>query len=303
MPHDSTQPTTARDPMPVQTTKNDVERTQREIETLSRRLTDETKKEADRTDRILRAKQTILSTRSQSTIQSKLREITQHEKEVGQIQKRKADLTKKLTDKTARLHDYQRRIMREQRREHEAVLTKLTTQQKAAERERLSQLSRIMAPTVSYLSLPVKGSFSRSSVHHDAFISYATEDKESLVRPLAEKLTAAGFNIWVDELQLTVGDSLRRSIDKGLATSRFGIVVLSPDFFAKDWPQYELDGLVNREVSEGTKVILPLWHKVSKDEVRSYSPSLADKVALSTGSYTLDELVVQLGRVLRPSNA
>lgn len=138
-------------------------------------------------------------------------------------------------------------------------------------------------------------------MEHDAFISHASEDKEALVNPLAEKLTAAGFDIWYDDFQLTVGDSLRRSIDEGLAHSRFGIVVLSPDFFAKNWPQYELDGLVNREMNEGTKVILPLWHKVSKDEVRSYSPSLADKIALNTAVYTLGELVEQLSKVLQPS--
>src|ERR1051325_3140270 len=75
---------------------------------------------------------------------------------------------------------------------------------------------------------------------YDAFICHASEDKDDLVRPLAEGLMKLGHKIWYDEFQLRVGDSLRRSIDKGLARSRFGIVVLSPSFFAKNWPQYEL---------------------------------------------------------------
>ena len=135
-------------------------------------------------------------------------------------------------------------------------------------------------------------------VMYDAFISHASEDKEDLVRPLAEKLQEAGFSIWYDEFQLKVGDSLRRSIDKGLANSRFGIVVLSPSFFAKNWPQYELDGLVAKEMSIG-KTILPLWHRVSKDDVMRYSPSLADKVALNTAMYTVDELVEKLEEALK----
>ena len=74
-------------------------------------------------------------------------------------------------------------------------------------------------------------------------------------------------------MQLKVGDSLRRSIDRGLANSKYGVVVLSSAFFAKNWPQYELDGMVAREMN-GVKVVLPIWHKVSKDEVLSYSPTL-----------------------------
>src|SRR6266446_2598344 len=63
--------------------------------------------------------------------------------------------------------------------------------------------------------------------------------------------------------------------------SRFGIVVLLPDFFAKNWPQYELNGLAAREI-DGRKVILPIWHNVDRDDVLAYSPMLADKVALHT---------------------
>ena len=133
---------------------------------------------------------------------------------------------------------------------------------------------------------------------YDAFISHASEDKDELVRPLAEALVNNALKIWYDEFELSVGDSLRRSIDKGLSRSRFGIVVLSPSFFAKDWPQYELDGLVAKEMTGG-KVILPLWHKVSKNEVMQYSPTLADRVALNTAMYTIDELATELAKPMK----
>ena len=83
----------------------------------------------------------------------------------------------------------------------------------------------------------------------DAFISHASEDKDTVVRPLAMALQGAGLSVWYDEFELRIGDSLRRKIDKGLASSRFGVVVLSQAFFSKDWPNYELDGLVTRAVS------------------------------------------------------
>lgn len=115
----------------------------------------------------------------------------------------------------------------------------------------------------------------------DAFISHASEDKAEVVEPLAAELTRRGLKVWYDRSVLRIGDSLRRKIDEGLAKSRYGIVVLSPSFFRKQWPQLELDGLVQREV-DGRKVILPIWHKVGHEEVKAYSLMLADKVAGST---------------------
>lgn len=122
----------------------------------------------------------------------------------------------------------------------------------------------------------------------DVFICHASEDKHDFVRPLADELHSRGVKVWYDDFTLTVGDSLRRSIDRGLAQSKFGVVVLSPDFFAKEWPQRELDGLVAREV-EGQKVILPIWHNIDVDGVRTYSPTLVDRRAVPS-SHSLSEV-------------
>jgi hypothetical protein len=134
-------------------------------------------------------------------------------------------------------------------------------------------------------------------VGYDAFISHATEDKDNLVRPLAHALTNLGSRIWYDEFELKVGDSLRQSIDKGLVNSRYGIVVLSPSFFAKNWPQYELNGLTAREIA-GRKVILPVWHNITKDDLLAYSPPLADKVAVVTKGKNIKAIATALAEVL-----
>lgn len=132
---------------------------------------------------------------------------------------------------------------------------------------------------------------------YDVFISHATEDKEEVVRPLAAALVAEGLEVWYDEFQLRLGDNLRRKIDAGLADSRFGVVVLSHSFFAKNWPQYELDGLVTREMS-GEQMILPLWHRITKDELIAHSPSLADKVARNTADLTIGEIAREIADVI-----
>ena len=135
------------------------------------------------------------------------------------------------------------------------------------------------------------------TAEYDIFISHATEDKDAVARPLATALDERGITVWYDEFELRVGDSLRRKIDAGIAASRFGLVVLSPAFFAKGWPQYELDGLVTREVG-GEQVLLPVWHEISKDQVAAASPSLADKVALKTSDSTIEEMADEIAAVI-----
>lgn len=118
----------------------------------------------------------------------------------------------------------------------------------------------------------------RNEFEWDVFISHASEDKDDFVRPLADSLRRCGLRVWFDEFTLTVGDGLRRSIDQGLAKSRYGIVVVSPNFLQKEWPQKELDGLAALEI-DGVKVILPVWHKITAKEIRACSPMLADRLA------------------------
>ncbi|MGY6217369.1 DUF1883 domain-containing protein [Methylolobus aquaticus] len=136
----------------------------------------------------------------------------------------------------------------------------------------------------------------------DVFVSHASEDKDEVVRPLAQALQANGLSVWYDEFELKIGDSLRRKIDKGLASSRFGVIVLSQTFLRKGWANYELDGLVTRAVT-GEQVLLPIWHNITKKEVIAYSPSLADKLARSTATHTMEEIAVEIAEVIRNTGA
>lgn len=134
---------------------------------------------------------------------------------------------------------------------------------------------------------------------YDCFISHASEDKEDFVSPLAMELRRLGVKVWFDKFELKVGDSLSRRIDEGLSNSRFGIVVLSQAFFAKAWPEYELRGLVAREIGR-KKVILPVWYNVSKDQVLSFSPPLADKLAIHANGNEVRVITRSLIEVIRP---
>lgn len=136
-----------------------------------------------------------------------------------------------------------------------------------------------------------------TQLEYDVFISHASEDKEDVVRPLANALVKRGLRVWYDEFELKIGDSLRRKIDRGLSKSRFGIVILSKDFIRKGWTNYELDGIISK-ANTGEQVLLPIWHGITKKEVLDFSPSLADKVARNTSSYTVEEIADEIAELI-----
>ncbi len=115
---------------------------------------------------------------------------------------------------------------------------------------------------------------SDSNPQWDVFICHASEDKsytDDLYRALEPKL-----RVWYDTGILTMGDDQRKKIDEGLRNSRFGVVVLSPNFFEKNWPQSELGALMSLQSADGRKRVLPIWHNIDAAGLRSLSPLLAN---------------------------
>ena len=134
---------------------------------------------------------------------------------------------------------------------------------------------------------------------YDVFISHASEDKDTFVRPLAVALNALGVTVWYDEFSLRPGESISRSIDKGISGARHGLIVISRAFIEKPWPEYELRGLVTREIG-GAATIVPIWHGVDKEKVASFSPPLADKLAIRADESNATDVALQVVATVRP---
>lgn len=162
----------------------------------------------------------------------------------------------------------------------------------------LQERSLASMPSLVREEAPSDAAIADTPKQYDVFISHASEDKDAIVRPLAHALREQGLQVWYDEFELRIGSSLRKTIDRGIANSRFGIIVLSKTFFSKGWPAYELDGLVTKAVS-GEQVLLPIWHEVTKQEVIAFSPSIADKLARSTTTHTVEEIAEEIAQVIR----
>jgi hypothetical protein len=273
-----------------------VVRLEKDIADLQKKIADETRKELDKQKQIDSINRSISSSTSLSTIQSKQRQIQGYQSDIIRIQTIKADLQKKVASKTSDLSSKKKELHREEIRERDKQKKEFEDFQRKLQTD-ISSQKQILNTLIQQNYSANKFSLDQVDKKYDFFISHASEDKDNFVRPLAELLIISGLNVWYDEFQLTVGDSLRKKIDEGLTLSKYGIVVLSRDFFRKNWPEYELNGLVAREMN-GNKVILPIWHNVTRDEILSYSPTLADKVALNTAIHSLNEIVDALKKLV-----
>ncbi len=137
-----------------------------------------------------------------------------------------------------------------------------------------------------------------SSDKYDAFICHASEDKEAVARPLAEALRTHGLRIWYDEFSLKTGDSLSGKIDYGLTNSEYGIIIVSKKFFEKNWPQEEYHAIKTKQVNLNKRIILPVWHEISREEVQKHSAFLADTVAQKS-SDGIENVATNLYKVMR----
>lgn len=296
--------------MSISSISSSITRVQKELADITYRLSLEEKKEADCRQRINQIQGSISKSTSESTLRSKMNEIHRKQTEIASISAKKADLNRKFADKNSGLFKLQQDLAKEEEREQKKKAADYEKERKRIadleKRQRQEQLefqrrlrAEIQATTVAtHQTNMAVTALTNPSINYDLFISHASEDKEEFVRPLAEALQSQGIKVWYDEFTLKVGDSLRRSIDHGLRSSKYGTVILSSSFFAKNWPQYEFDAMVAREM-DGHKMILPIWHKVTKTEVLNFSPSMADKVALNTSFNTIEEIAHQLADVIR----
>lgn len=287
--------------MSVEQAQREVNQLDKDIADLENKMADLVKKEADKTKRIGDTQRSITKNTSQSTLQSKTRQINSYQREIDKILADKAAINKKLAYKRKKRVDAVGKLQKE-----EATQAKtLAKQQKNVFTAYERQINELTKQIVMQENIAKEENIifeSNSEEEYDVFVSHATEDKESFsdefVLILQEKYN---LKVWYDVVSIKWGDSIRTEIDKGLKKSKFGVVILSRSYISKYWTKYELEGLFQRE-SNGGKLILPIWHNITKQEVQNFSPSLAGKMAMNTAFMTPNEIAEKLNELLDIKN-
>jgi hypothetical protein len=117
-------------------------------------------------------------------------------------------------------------------------------------------------------------------VSFDIFLSYAHEDKADVALPLAQHLRDLGFSVWIDESEINVGANIGDRIERALASSDFGVVLLSRHYLKKSWTLRELAALLAKERRD--TVILPICHGILMKDLHGENSVLLNRFAAST---------------------
>lgn len=113
---------------------------------------------------------------------------------------------------------------------------------------------------------------------YSVFVSHSSEDKELYVDGLVDEMKSLGMSVFYDTDVIDWGDNLKEKIDQGLKNCTLAVIVVSPTYFNREWTEYELQTLLERQDAEKNKLVLPILHHVSKDELVRHYPLLKNIV-------------------------
>ena len=278
------------------------EQYQRTVNSLDKEIADLEKKKAAKDKevatlqgKINALKKSINNHTSASTLNSKMRQIATHESDQAKKSQDSAELGKKIAEKRKKRAEAYLKLQKEQQKKQDKANRQIQASYEARIKELQQQLSQ---PVVTSTAPPIA-----ADEEYDVFVSHAYEDKESFVDEFVEALRNQGLKVWYDTDKLKWGDSMREKIDRGLAKSKYGVVILSPNYIAehKYWTKAELNGLFQVETVNG-KTILPIWHNLTKKQVVEYSPIIADRKAMTTASMTPEEIAAELKELFAPDD-
>lgn len=130
----------------------------------------------------------------------------------------------------------------------------------------------------------------------DVFLCHAWDDRKGAARELHDLLEASGVTVWFSEKDVLLGSSLLREIDKGLAKSRVGIVLVTPSFLQR----VEGEGIADKELSAllARDLLVPVVHDTTYDALREVSPLLGSRSGLNTKEEPLAEIAAKIAELV-----
>ena len=133
---------------------------------------------------------------------------------------------------------------------------------------------------------------------YDVFISHANADKSNYVDELYLVLRKLGVKIFYDTEVLSWGDNWKQVILDGTAKSEFAIIVISENFFDREWTERELEEFLKRQNEGGQKIVLPLLYNISLDMLKEKYPFLGNIQTIDSGRYSKEEITILFAKEL-----
>lgn len=154
--------------------------------------------------------------------------------------------------------------------------------------EKINGVTKVEVPKYQAKNLP----------EYDVFISHANNDKEELIEELYSSLNRLGIKIFYDKESLIWGDEWKKQILNGVSKAEFAIIVISKNFFDREWTEKELAEFLNRQNRNGQKLILPILHNISMKQLKNKYPSIADIQAINSKDYSCDQIALLFANIL-----
>ena len=150
---------------------------------------------------------------------------------------------------------------------------------------------------------PVRESFEkRASLPElrDVFLCHAWDDRKGAAKDLHDLLESRGVSVWFSEKDVLLGTPLLREIDKGLAKSRVGIVLVTPAFLRR----IQGEGIADKELSVllARDLLVPIVHDTTYEALRDVSPLLGSRSGLNTAEATMASIAAKLAELVTPED-
>jgi hypothetical protein len=130
----------------------------------------------------------------------------------------------------------------------------------------------------------------------DVFLCHAWDDRKDTAKELHDLLESKGISVWFSEKDVLLGSSLLREIDKGLAKSRVGIVLVTPSFLKR----VKGEGIADKELSAllARDLLVPIVHNTTFDDLREVSPLLGSRSGLNTIEDSMVDIADKLAELV-----
>lgn len=134
--------------------------------------------------------------------------------------------------------------------------------------------------------------------YRDVFLCHAWDDRKGAAQEIYDSLVSLGVSVWFSEKDVALGTSLLREIDKGLAKSRVGIVLVTPSFLRR----VQAEGIADKELSAllARDLLVPIVHGTTYEALRDVSPLLGSRTGLSTAEDSMKEVAAKISELVTP---